>query len=122
MAQIHGKQIRDTTITPAKAKIAGETWDFGAGILRAADPAAPTDVVNRQYMENFLEGFTIKDACRLATAAALDAYTAAGSGVGKTITINATGDLTIDGVKVLVQVHDSRWSRRSCRTHARHGL
>ena len=39
-----------------------------------------------------------KDACRLATAAALPACTAAGSRVGKTLTADANGALTVDGV------------------------
>lgn len=41
-----------------------------------------------------------KDACVLATAAALPANTASGTGVGKTLTATANGALTVDGVAV----------------------
>src|SRR3972149_3276601 len=39
-----------------------------------------------------------KLSCRCATAAALPAVTAAGSGVGKTLTADAVGVLTVDGI------------------------
>lgn len=41
-----------------------------------------------------------KDSVRVATAAALPACTAAGSGAGKTLTADAVGALTVDGVAV----------------------
>ena len=43
-----------------------------------------------------------KNSVRVATAAALPAYTAAGSGVGKTLTMDAVGILTIDGVNTVL--------------------
>lgn len=45
---------------------------------------------------------TDKTNVRLATAAALPANTAAGSGVGKTLTANAVGVLTVDGVATVL--------------------
>lgn len=51
-------------------------------------------------IDNALSGYGIKRTVRLATDGALAAYTAAGSGVGKTLTANAVGVENIDGVAV----------------------
>lgn len=60
---------------------------------------AVTDVV----VETFADAGTSLTAVRVATAAALPACTAAnGPGVGKTLTENANGALTVDGVAVSV--------------------
>jgi len=45
-------------------------------------------------------GLDPKASVRLATDAPLPAFTAAGSGIGKTLTANANGALTVDGVAV----------------------
>jgi hypothetical protein len=46
---------------------------------------------------------TVKQTCRVCTAAALPAYTAAGGpGPGKTLTANAVGVLTVDGVATVL--------------------
>ncbi|GAJ14101.1 unnamed protein product, partial [marine sediment metagenome] len=47
-------------------------------------------------------GLDIKASCRVATAAALPACTAAGSGVDKTLTMNAAAVLTIDGIATVL--------------------
>ena len=46
--------------------------------------------------------FDFKDSVRCATIAALPAYTAAGSGPTKTLTMNAVGVLTIDGIATVL--------------------
>jgi len=94
-------RLADTAVTPAKADLTG-TWDFSSGTLKATTPSVDADVAPKSYVDQVAQGLAVKDSCRLATAAALPAYTAAGSGVGKTITINATGDLNVDTVKVLL--------------------
>lgn len=63
--------------------------------LEAADVALDARV---DTVEAFVGGRDPKDSCRLCTAAALDAYTAAGTKATKTLTADAVGALTIDGV------------------------
>ena len=63
-------------------------------------PVAGTDAANKDYVDAVATGLNIKQSVRLGTAAALPAYTPAGSGVGKTLTANANGALTVDGVAV----------------------
>lgn len=89
-------------------------------IVNVADPTAATDAVNKQYLEGRLTGLDWKDSVRLGTNAALPAYTPAGSGVGKTLTANANGALSVDGVAVVngdrILVKDQATS------HADHGI
>jgi len=61
-------------------------------------PTASTDGANKQYVDDIAAGISWKTSVRLATAAALAAVTAAGSGVGKTLTANANGALSVDSV------------------------
>lgn len=60
-------------------------------------PVNPTDLVNLAFVEAFVAGLNPQGAASVWTDAPLPAYTAAGAGVGKTITINSVGVLTIDG-------------------------
>ena len=74
-------------------------------IVNVAAPAAGSDAVNRDYVQSYVLGLDWKQSVRVGTAAALPAYTAAGSGVGKTLTANANGNINvtgIDGVTTLV--------------------
>lgn len=71
-------------------------------IVNVAAPTTGTDAVNRDYVQAYAAGLDWKQSVRLATAAALPANTAAGSGVGKTLTADANGALTVDGVAVAV--------------------
>lgn len=79
-------------------------FDFGARNLRSsATPTNANDLANKAYVDLFLNGVTgVKSPVRLATAAALPASTPSGSGVGKTITGDANGALTVDGVSVVL--------------------
>ena len=63
-------------------------------------PTNGTDIVNKNYADSIATGINFHQACRLATTAALSAYTYnnGASGVGATITANANGALTIDSV------------------------
>lgn len=63
-------------------------------------PASGTDIVNKDYADSIASGINFHQAVRLATTAALPAYTYNNgtSGVGATITANANGALTVDGV------------------------
>jgi len=63
-------------------------------------PSADTDIANKAYVDSVAQGLSPKNSVKVATAAALPAYTYANgsSGVGATITANAFGALTVDGV------------------------
>lgn len=83
-------------------------------------------VASESYVTSVANALGAKKAVRVATAAALPAYTAAGSGVGKTLTANVNGSINtagIDGVTTLtlndrVLVH----SENSGGTHVDHGI
>ena len=70
-------------------------------ITSVATPTAATDAVNKSYADALISGLDIKESVRLTTSGALAACTAAGSGVGKTLTGDANGALTVDGVSVV---------------------
>lgn len=65
-------------------------------------PTSANDIVNKTYVDGISAGINFHQAVRLATAAALAAYTYnnGSSGVGATITASANGALTVDGVAV----------------------
>jgi hypothetical protein len=77
------------------------------GYLEELLAQAKADLIAVEARATILEAFIAglkdpKDSCRLASAAALAACTAAGTGVGKTLTADANGALTVDGVAVAV--------------------
>ena len=67
-----------------------------------ADPTAALHAVTKQYADAISGGVDPKDSVRVATAAALPACTPSGAGVGKTLTGNAVGVLTVDGVATVL--------------------
>jgi hypothetical protein len=69
-------------------------------ITGLATPTSGADAANKAYVDSVATGLNIHTAARLATIAALPAYTPAGAGVGKTLTGSATGVLTVDGITV----------------------
>ena len=75
----------------------------GDRIVNVPDvPTANTDAVNANYVQAYSAGLDWKQSVRLATAAALAAVTPAGTGVGKTLTADANGALSVDSVAVAV--------------------
>lgn len=99
--QVTSAKIAANTIVPGDVDLT-QTWDFSSGTLQAAAPSNDSDVATKLYVDSVAQGLVVKAPCRIATTGALDPYTPSGSGVGKTITMNSTGVLTIDGVNVLL--------------------
>lgn len=71
-------------------------------ITGVLDPTGAQDAATKAYVDATATGLDLKESCELATAAALPACTAAGTGVGKTLTANAVGILTVDGVATVL--------------------
>lgn len=92
------------TITLAGLTISSATGiDMGGfGITNLATPSAATDAASKSYVDSVATGLDLKASVRVATAAALPAVTPAGTGVGHTLTADANGALTVDGVAVAV--------------------
>jgi hypothetical protein len=74
----------------------------GFKLTNMAAGTVGTDAVNLTQLQSVEAGFQLKESCRLATTAALPANTAAGSGVGKTLTMNAVGILSVDSVATVL--------------------
>ena len=72
----------------------------GQRLTSLGAPEAETDAVTKLYADSLAAGVDIRGSVRLATAAPLPACTAAGSKVGKTLTMNAVGHLDVDGLPV----------------------
>ena len=86
------------------AKITGATT-FGSTVTLNANPVGNLEAATKQYVDTAAAtGFTVHDAVRLTTAAALPAntYNNGVAGVGATLTAVANGALSVDGVAVVV--------------------
>lgn len=101
-----GASVAGTARTNLGAAASGANTDITSIALTtgtiSATPSGGTDIVNKAYADSIASGINFHQAVRLATAAALPAYTYNNgtSGVGATITANANGALSLDGVAV----------------------
>jgi len=82
--------------------LAGNIAMGGFKVTGAGNGTAAGDLVNKSQLDAAQAGILVKDGCRVATDAALPAVTAAGASVGKTLTADAVGILTVDGVATLL--------------------
>lgn len=75
----------------------------GGTITGMPNPSASTDVANKSYVDSVGQGLFPLSASRLITTTTLPAntYNNGASGVGATLTANANGALSIDGVAVV---------------------
>jgi hypothetical protein len=72
-------------------------------IINLTDPTAAQDAATKSYVDATASGLDVKKSCVLGTTAALAAVTYANgsSGVGATLTADANGALSVDGVAVV---------------------
>jgi fibronectin-binding autotransporter adhesin len=103
-----GASIAATARSNLSAAASGANTDITSialttGTISAA-PASGTDIVNKLYADSIASGINFHQSVRLATTAALPAntYNNGTSGVGATLTANANGALTVDGVAAVV--------------------
>lgn len=82
--------------------LGGDIAMGGFKVTGAANGTLAGDLVNKSQLDAAQAGILVKEQCVAATAAALPAVTAAGAGVGKTLTANAVGILTIDGIATVL--------------------
>lgn len=87
----------------------------------SADPTTSLHAATRQYVDAVATGLDIKASVRVATTTTLPAYTAVGSGVGKTLTANANGALVIDGVNNIVNTNRIL-IKNEATSHLNHGI
>jgi len=71
-------------------------------ITGLATPEAASDGATKGYVDGVATGLDLKESCKVATTEALPACTAGGSGVGKTLTMDAVAVLTVDGVATVL--------------------
>ena len=99
-----GASVAGTARTNLLAAGSGANTDITSIALTtgtvSATPTSGTDIVNKLYADSIASGINFHQSVRLATAAALPAntYNNGASGVGATLTANANGALTVDGV------------------------
>ena len=103
-----GASVAATARTNLGAAASGANTDITSIALTtgtiSTSPVSGTDIVNKAYADSIASGINFHQSVRLATAAALPAYTYNNgtSGVGATITANANAALSVDGVAVVV--------------------
>jgi hypothetical protein len=91
-ASVPSKEDHTHAFTPA-----ADLSMAGFKLTNLATPSADTDAANKGYVDSVAQGLDVKGSVRLATTGALSAYTFASTG-GGTLTANANGALSIDGV------------------------
>lgn len=101
-ATVTGSTVDNTSVgatTPSTG--AFTSVSMTSGTITTA-PTTGNDIVNKTYADAIASGINFHQSCRLATTTALAAntYNNGSSGVGATLTANANGALSIDGVAV----------------------
>ncbi len=80
-----------------------QTIDMGSNrVQNVATPTSSTDAANKGYVDSVKQALDIKDSVRVATTATLStSYSNGSSGVGATLTADANGAISIDGVTLV---------------------
>jgi hypothetical protein len=103
-----GATTAGAALTSLGAAASGANTDITSIALTtgtiSTTPSGGTDIVNKAYADSIASGINFHQAVRLATTAALPAntYNNGTGGVGATLTANANGALSVDGVAVAV--------------------
>lgn len=125
MTQQVGKWVKNNTLNGDKIRLANDQFlrgrnaadtadinllkvnstnkaEFGVEPTYSGQPSGPTSLTNKQYVLDAMAGMRdLKDAVRLCSPTLLPAYTPSGTGIGKTLTADTNGALSIDGFAVL---------------------
>lgn len=95
--------IDSNAIIASKLKYDGQTYTFAsATAITVPTPSSDAHATTKAYVDAVATGLDVKASCRLATAAVLPDCTGTGTGVGKTLTADANGALSVDSVAVAV--------------------
>ncbi len=96
-------KVDSTVIVASGANAYTGDQPMGANKITGLAPGtAGTDAVNKSQLDSVSAGLDPKGSCVVATDAALPANTASlGPGIGKKLTMDATGIVTIDGRNIL---------------------
>lgn len=88
--------------TPGQIILSGTLNMSGFGITNLLSPSLTQDAATKGYVDSVVNGLTWKASVEFATVAALPAntYNNGASGVGATLTANANGALSVDGMAV----------------------
>jgi hypothetical protein len=103
-----GASVAGTARANLSAAASGANTDITSIALTtgtiSTTPVSGTDIVNKLYADSIASGINFHQSVRLATAAALPAntYNNGTGGVGATLTANANGALSVDGVAAVV--------------------
>jgi hypothetical protein len=73
-------------------------------LVSLAQPVGDQDAATKAYVDSVAQGLAPKSSVKAATDSALPAVTASGSGIGKTLTADANGILSVDGVSTWTDV------------------
>lgn len=96
-----------TWATPGTVSVNAILDVTGHSIIHVATPVNAGDAASKSYVDSTSQGLAVKSSCTAATTAALPAVTASGHGPGKSLTENANGLLTVDGISTWTDVvHD----------------
>jgi hypothetical protein len=115
--------VHNTPFSAVNAALGAATASVSVNsqkITNLATPTADTDACTKAYADALQQGLDLKNSCHLATAAALSAYTASGSGPSKILTASANGALTVDGVAAAL--NDRVLVKDQAASHADHGI
>jgi len=98
-----GGEVADSGIAAADVILRDGSVDFTSIVQydSAKTFTNALDIVSKDYVDSVAQGLTIKEACRVATVAALPANTKTGSGVGAYLEADANGSINsvgIDGI------------------------